>query len=390
MNKRDNFLFFLGSRFDWPLKGNRFFLPSYLAKKGNQVLVVERPSFKNILCVLFTDQDYIEKKNKNLFVVKTLGVLPYSKAVRIIEKINYWLNLWFIRKKLKSIFTPDLICWSFAPEVHWLIKSIVSRLKIYHVIDDYLSYRLYRGLIFRQRFRADERNMLKIADLVLVTSRSLYEKYHYLHKNTHYLPNASEVEEYLKKKSSVIEELELPTERPIVGFIGGIEKYRFDLGLLEYLARKLKEANFVLVGPIGITSSVSGKILPRRQNIFYLGYKNFSKLPAYVDRFDVGIIPYKENRYGKMCFPIKVFEYLALGKPVVTTKLLALTDLEKKGLIYMAKNKEEFVNCIKRALQEKSSLLKKARIKEARKNSWSKRVDDYLLVINKFIRKSGL
>ena len=160
-----------------------------------------------------------------------------------------------------------------------------------------------------------------------------------------------------------------------MGFIGsGTIKGKIDLQLLNYLADKYPEINFVFIGLFD-ESIIDFRGYP---NLINLGYKPLQLLSSYIKHFDVGIIPYCLNRFGQSAYPVKIMEYLALGKPVVSTFLPSLDDLAQRRIIYTAESTEEFAKNIKIALKEKDENLKKARIGEAKKNDWKVRIIQYL------------
>lgn len=128
--------------------------------------------------------------------------------------------------------------------------------------------------------------------------------------------------------------------KPIIGYAGTLAK-RIDVGLLSYLSSKLPKFSFVLIGPILDKKWI--KNLKKLPNVYYLGNKHYSELPFYISNFDVCIIPHSTDfEYGEE--PIKLYEYLAAGKPVVTTPIQEVDKF--KDIITIAKTKEEFLEGI--------------------------------------------
>jgi len=134
-----------------------------------------------------------------------------------------------------------------------------------------------------------------------------------------------------------------------------------------------------MIGGMGICDTTTYKTVPKRENIHYLGQKRFDELPNYIKHFDVCIIPYNINNYTETVFPLKFFEYMATGKPIVTTNLPALD--EYKDIVGYAKDKEEFMDYIEKALKEEDQVRINERLKIAKANSWDARVEEMIKII---------
>lgn len=161
----------------------------------------------------------------------------------------------------------------------------------------------------------------------------------------------------------------LNSGKPIIGYYGALASW-FDYELIEYLAKKRKDYNIVLFG-IKYDDSLEKSNINKYTNIHYLGTKDYSILQNYANKFDVCTIPFLINSITKATSPVKLFEYMALEKPIVTT---AMHECKKYKSVMIAKDKEEFVELIDKSLQmniendkEYFELLKK----EAKENTWN-------------------
>ena len=150
---------------------------------------------------------------------------------------------------------------------------------------------------------------------------------------------------------------------PRFGFYGVIDE-RFNISLVEELATRRPDWNFIFIGPV---AKVDPAQLPKSSNIYYLGGKNYKKLPSYLSGWDVAILPFALNESTKYISPTKTPEYLAAGKPVISTSITDVVNpYGKKGLVHIADTAEEFIVEGEKILANKSDA------------QWSKKVDEFL------------
>jgi len=165
--------------------------------------------------------------------------------------------------------------------------------------------------------------------------------------------------------------------RPIVGFYGGMDEYRMDVELMLKIARHIYPGTLLLIGPKQMDLA---QVLAEK-NIKHIDQVLPFELAAYAAHFDVGIIPFLQNQFNEMCNPLKLKEYLALGYPIVATKLPAYEPY--KSLIYTANSHSEFLAAIDKALQENDPALVEKRRAAVAGSSWDKvaaKVADLLAV----------
>jgi glycosyltransferase involved in cell wall biosynthesis len=157
-----------------------------------------------------------------------------------------------------------------------------------------------------------------------------------------------------------------------VGVVG-VHDERLDVAALETIARGDPSWQVVLVGPIQ-PGDVDEERLRALPNIHLLGGKSVSQLPGYLKGLDVALIPYRLNELSRNIFPLKLFEYLAAGLPVVSS---ALPELEPyRGTIGLATSGEEYVGLVREALRDDSEEARRSRIALAEKNTWEDRVEE--------------
>lgn len=158
--------------------------------------------------------------------------------------------------------------------------------------------------------------------------------------------------------------------RPIVGFVGALYQW-IDWELIHQTARALPEFDFVLVGPHD--RGGAARRMPALPNVRFLGPRSYDRVPAYIDAFTVGWVPFRQDAVGTAANPVKIYEYLALGKPVVTTPVADPASYE--GLVTVARTAEEMASAL-RAAESTATQGNAARVAFARRNDWSSRAAD--------------
>jgi glycosyltransferase involved in cell wall biosynthesis len=166
---------------------------------------------------------------------------------------------------------------------------------------------------------------------------------------------------------------------PIVGFFGGIDDHTSDVPFLEKVVELLSEMSFVFIGKA--SSDCSG--LKSHSNVLMLGQKLYQEIPSYGRCFDAAIMPWRQNRWIEACNPVKLKEYLALGKPVISTPFPQLQ--EYKDVVYQAGTPEEFSAKIKQAITEDCPRLISARRERVRNQTWDSKAQ---LVLNELLNDS--
>jgi glycosyltransferase involved in cell wall biosynthesis len=158
--------------------------------------------------------------------------------------------------------------------------------------------------------------------------------------------------------------------RPVVGFFGGIDDHTSDVSLVTEVAREASDLTFIFVGSISANVSEL-RALP---NVRLLGQRSYEQVPHYGKCFDVAIMPWRQNRWIEGCNPIKLKEYLALGKPVVSTPFPELERYD--GFVYRASGQVGFVAAIRRALSEDSVNRRAARRERVKAHTWDAKAEE--------------
>ena len=344
--------------------------------KKNRILYVEtggmRPpkgsgrDLKRIFARLFSWLRSVRKVNSN-FYIYSLFILPFHN--KWVYKLNIYLNISILKGAIKRLKFKDPILWFVAPHVSYFADHLPKGLIVYYCTDNMAEAP-------GANKKGVERSMdylLKNADAVFATSESFCEelKQRSMNSDIYYSPHAVDFQHFSKaqdKDLPVAAELKL-LKRPVIGFIGLIEEKWIDLELVSYIARSRPDWSIVLIGRAKMAlDTIAGS-----GNIKYIGCKNYEDLPAYLKGFDVCIIPFCVNELTRNSNPIKLKEYLAAGKPVVTTRL---PEADKfKGLVDAADSYADFVEKIEEAYRADNGDKIKKRMESVRGDTWPERLE---------------
>lgn len=214
--------------------------------------------------------------------------------------------------------------------------------------------------------RKYDRRLKTESDLTVYVNKALYNEEYNQCKRAIYLDHGVDYEMFASAEKNHDIPPDIATIRkPIVGYFGGISYHKFDVELMKKIIDLLPEFSFVFVGdvPLDYDDRLS------TENVWILGQKPYELIPHYGKCFDVAILPWKANKWTEAANPIKLKEYLALGKPVVSTP--AFTELQYYlDVVYEANTPETFAESIKKALKENCPELIAARRKKVQNTSW--------------------
>ncbi len=383
-----NYLLFLSNPYHDNLAGIEKHLPIYLSKKNN-VICFEHPQFLKSYQSLYKKKAVFETISASFTIFHSIGFLPFGRYFSIVNTINYRLNIYLFNYLLvkKKLFENNYDVITFTPEIVYTIQLLFKYKKIiFYICDNYKGLPYWNSILQRKQYQKIEREILTICDKVIVVSSVLFQKYKNLHHNVNLFPTPSHSDifyEYSRhKKINPIDIKKI--SHPIAGFEGNFLDWKINMKFILQLIKTNRLISFVFIGSIQIKNKKLLNELMNLPNVYNLGKKEkLTNLPKYVDQFDVCLIPYCINTWGKSAYPVKIMEYLALGKPVVTTALPSIKNLGERGLIYWSNNNIKFNKNMSRALNEKCSLdLKRRRIAVALKNDWGRRIKQFLKLIN--------
>ena len=206
-----------------------------------------------------------------------------------------------------------LIAWYYTPMMLPFSREIDASVTVFDAMDELSKF---KGA--PPRLLDLEQELIDQADLVFTGGSSLYEAKKGRHSSVHLFPSSVDRKHFAKARSAVTE----PSDQagingPRLGFYGVIDE-RFDIELLDEMAQMRPDWSFVMVGPV---VKIADEDLPKRPNIHYLGGKKYEQLPTYLSGWDVALMPFAMNESTEFISPTKTPEYLAGGKPVVSTPI---------------------------------------------------------------------
>jgi glycosyltransferase involved in cell wall biosynthesis len=271
-----------------------------------------------------------------------------------------------IRRVLEQLPPRPVQILSFAPDVAEMVGSFGEELVLYYCVDAFGEFPGYDRELIERR----ERELIERSDLVVTTSKPLYEAKRRLHHEVHLVQHGVD-HDHLSR--GLRESLACPRELaglpcPILGFVGMIGEW-VDLNLIAGLARSRPDASIVMIGPELVARGPCVGLA----NVHFLGARDHGQLPAYLRHFDVGLIPFRQVPLTHNANPIKLYEYLAAGLPVVSTPLPAVGPVE--DAIWLARDVAEWSVCCARAARRNEPLARRERSERMRAESWPARLE---------------
>lgn len=299
--------------------------------------------------------------------VKPLKLLP--------NKIGRSFNETFLKSQiLEALFKlgwEDFDLWVNAQSARNLFPLRGAKRTIYDITDDWTKMPQPENQL--RAVIADDAAMLDLAHHVIVCSEQLKLSRESKCKELSLIHNGVDNERY---HPANLRTLRCPSDMrtvkpPIVGYTGTLHSSRLDVELIAKTADKLRDVSFVFVGPNFLTAAESERLA--KNNIFLLGGKSYDELPKYVSQFDVCMTPHLVNEFTDSLDPLKLYEYMSTGKPIVSTACAGFRELD--GLVRIAHDQDEFGAQIKTALATEKEPSAE-RIHWAVGHSWATRVDE--------------
>lgn len=382
--KTKNFIIF--SSVDWEVNWQLHHeLVTSILNSGSKVLFIENTGSRNIKFSDFSRvfsriKNWISSKkgykilNSNFLLFSPLVIpFPYNKISILIN--SYIMNK-SIQNWMKNTSSNEVSFISFLPTplVLNVFLKINSVYKIYYCADNMIRDELVTSK------RLWEKKFIQNVDSVFCTSHNLFKKCKLYNSETYLIPSGVNFEKFTKVfelKKDYYKPLK-NYKSPIIGYIGAITGV-FDQNLLAYLADKLPNYTFIIVGRV----YVSINKLKKYNNIHFIGHVKHDDIPYFLKSFNISIIPYLKNEFTESVYSFKLNEYLSMGLPVVTSNLYEFQIFEKKypNAVYVADTYEQFVNYLKKDLSFYSKH-KYERNKVAKENSWSNRFKSMLEIFN--------
>mgnify|MGYP000243219086 FL=1 len=312
-----------------------------------------------------------ENRKNDIILIKWPAFFPLARFPQITEinkKLSFFLFLFFLFLLRKKIFI-----WEFYPLI--TKKNIFTKFLIYDCVD-YLDKKIYGDEIIEK-----ENKLIKNCDFIAFNSKALYEK---KISDNPFIKDKS-INTFCGCDFNLFNiERKIKKEKKIKIIFYGVLDYRINLPLLKYIIYKNKNYHFLIIGPIEKDVPSNFFSILKEKNVSYIKKLPKNKLIDYLKISSLGIIPYNTSYdFVKYSNPMKIYEYLATGIPVVSTKILALKNYPK-DIVYTTNDKKKFSLAMKRLIynwnEEKIKIAKKI----AQENSWENKIN----LILKFIFKN--
>lgn len=302
------------------------------------------------------------------FWLCTVPQIPFRRLPGV-DAINRWFGLWSVRRALRVTGIAQWISWFVVPHPGFMAGHLGEKLCVYYCIDDYAAH---PGVDTDLITRRDE-SLTRTADLVFVAPPALLEAKRALNPHTVFSPHGVDVALFGKAADPATDVA--PGARdlvhPVIGYFGSLHEW-IDFELIEFLAHTRPAWTFLLVGHVAADVGA----LRQLANVRLVGAQPYDTLPSWAKAFDAAIIPYRLNRQVANANPLKLREYLATGKPVVSVRN---PEIEKfSRWVRIADDSESFLRELDEALAEDSAEAARERRAAVDDQTWDRRVEEIL------------
>lgn len=281
-----------------------------------------------------------------------------------------------IERHLTAAGTPDVITvlWISHPFAANQIGKWGEEFVVYDCTERFSEFEDWAHI--KKEAESRDVSITEKADLVLTQTVPHLEQKKKINSNTYLVPNAVGYDIFAASGNDADLSDTWGIQRPILVYVGNIH-YRLDFDLLFYLAHD-SHYSLVFIGPATDSREVSQ--LEACDRVYFVGEKPYPAIPQYLHYADVCLIPFLTHGVTESESPIKLFDYLASGKPIVSTAIPGVKDFSE--VIFIARNHDDFCAKVECALREDDALLSQRRQELAQKNSWEKRVQQIWTLIN--------
>lgn len=279
----------------------------------------------------------------HLWILTPLAIPLHDQ--RWARAFNAWFLSYQVRRAARRLGFRETLLWMFLPSAAGVAGRVGERLLVYYNVDDFAQFTGSNATVIN----ALDDELTRRADVVFASARSLADRKRELNPNTHYSPHGVDVEHF----AGALLDQPVPDDitgltHPVIGYWGWIADY-FDLESVAAVADAMPHATVLLIGE----SRIDLADLKSRPNVRCLGTRPYEQLPAYASRCDVLLIPRRLNALTESMNPLKLREYLATGRPVVSSPLPEVLDAkaDKYGeAVAIASTPDEYVAAVQAQL----------------------------------------
>jgi len=370
----------------WFAKHNRVLYVNLPINRKTYLSSKKNPGIEKHCDVIRSKGEKIRSINDNMWelfptsIVESINGLPSNKLFKV---INYFNNRRFARnihQAVEELGFTDIILFNDNDIYNgfYLKEMLKPSLYIYYCRDFLPGYDYWK-----KHASILEPQLIRKADLAVTNSLYYAEYCSEYNANSHYIGQGCDFELFDYTKEEVKPEDLDTISGPLIGYTGALDSARLDVKIIELIAKSHSNWNVVLVGPeddFFLNSQLHG--IP---NVHFLGRKPLKQLSAYVRAFDICINPQFQNQITRGNYPLKIDEYLALGKQVVATRTQAMKLFE--GYVYLADNPEQYPSLIENALRDDNKLRQEKSVAFARSHNWGNCMEALYREINATAKK---
>ena len=290
----------------------------------------------------------------------TVPQIPFRR-LPFVESLNRALGRWLVRRAARFLRFGRRLSWFAVPHPAAMAGMLGDELVVYYVVDDYAAL----AQMDASRIQRLDDELTARADVVFVCSETLLKRKRELNRNVEYSPHGVDFELFSQAQDPATEIAEGARgfPQPVIGYFGSIAG-QIDLELIAYLAGQRKNWTFLLIG----MASVDVGAIAALPNVHLAGPQPYESLPRWAKAFDVAIVPYRRDRFVLNSNPLKIREYLAAGKPVVSVRA---PEIERFGdVVLLADSDEDFLHKIEQALEGDTVEIRQTRMDAVRNCSW--------------------
>jgi glycosyltransferase involved in cell wall biosynthesis len=322
------------------------------AARGRRVFFIEEPQYDE-------GSMRLDVRETDCGVKVVLPQLPHGLQSEIATEA---VMRQMIDRLLMTESVRDYVLWYYTPMALNFTRHLKPSVTVFDCMDELSAF---KGA--PQELKDLERELFGRADLVFTGGHSLFEVKKTEHPSVHAFPSSIDREHFLRARTldanaGPADQRDIP--HPRLGFFGVVDE-RFDIELLKSVSAARPDWHFVIVGPV---VKIDPANLPQAPNIHYLGTKAYSELPQYVGGWDVALLLFARNESTKFISPTKTPEYLAAGRPVISTSIAdVVRPYGENGLVEIADTPEDFCVAAERLLGSDSD-----------RSTWLESVDRFL------------
>ena len=330
----------------------------------------------------YTPHPYVPRRiDERTYVLDHTRLLPRDEAYEITHRVNGRLHdqrlRGAIRDAVRQLGMSEFVLWVANPLMSKHIGRLGEAVSVFDAIDDWSQHPQRRWMhksVAEGYARAQSE-----ADLIFTVSEALEERLSKGRGGVYWQPNGVDAERFAGAHDCPLDLASLP--RPLVGYVGCLQQ-RIDVPLIEQLAGAMPEASIVLIGPVMTPRYFEP--LAGLGNVHLMGSRGPDLVPSYIGAFDVCIVPHIDNAFTRSMDPLKVYEYLAAGKPIVAQGVAYMG--EPAGLVVRATSAAEFVSAVRDSAYERDSRTEE-RVAFAQSRSWRRRLEEMASIIAEHVEE---